>query len=259
MENSDTSILLYDQNVLPAVMQLVDEATRQIVLVSPFNDYSTPLRESLERAAKRTGVRIVVVCRADMAEKERAHLEWLSTLGADIHLVERLHSKIYLNESAAVVTSMNLTKGSAVDSREIGFRITDAKTREEITEYVREKLISTAHPWRAAAAAPPRQAASRPSRSSPKAPRPSPSRARQSAKLPTTLGGIGVAATDGQCIRCNTSLPYNTEKPLCGACFKRWNVFGEPDYREKHCHRCGKTRKTSLRKPLCDPCYAETS
>ena len=57
-----------------------------------------------------------------------------------MHLVERLHSKIYLNEKQAIVTSMNLVKGSAVDSKEIAFLIQDADTHAEILDYVESKI-----------------------------------------------------------------------------------------------------------------------
>lgn len=252
----NNSVLLYDQKVLPAVIELVEQAKSQVVLVSPYNEYSVPLREAVARAAKRTGVRVIAVCRADMADKEHDHLAWLKSIGATVYLVERLHSKIYLNERQAVVTSMNLTKGSAVDSREIGFLINDPHAREEITSYVRVQLIQSARPW--LLTAPVGQPAM------PRAQRSTPRRSTQASPVPpTTVGGLfkailtkaTAANQQGACISCGTKIAFNTDKPFCLDCFHKWNKDKDEDARQGHCHDCGQRRSVSFAKPLCSKCY----
>ena len=203
------------------VIKVIEDAKDNLVLVSPYNDYSIPLTEALEKAAE--DVHIVAVCREEQKEKEEKHFKWLRHLGADVHLVSRLHAKIYYNESTAIVTSMNLLKSSATDSKEIGFKINDAKMHGQIREYVHEKLIAHSKPI-----APPRPT----STPAPKAKPP---------KNPAR----------GLCIRGGEEIPYNPERPLCLKHFRSWNNRKDPDYAEKHCHRCGKERKTSFAKPLC--------
>ena len=138
------SDLLYDENVLPAVIKLTEGARRLLVLVSPYNDFSVNLSNAVKQAAQR--VSVIAVCRSDQDQKEKAHLDWLTGIGAQVHLVERLHSKIYLNEEQAIVTSMNLLKGSAVDSKEIAFLIQDAGTHAEILGYVNKGCSLTQGP-----------------------------------------------------------------------------------------------------------------
>jgi hypothetical protein len=64
-----------------------------------------------------------------------------------------------------------------------------------------------------------------------------------------------ITSTDmGYCIRCNTSIDFNEEKPYCYECFKSWSKFQNEDYEEKFCHECGVKADTSLADPLCFIC-----
>ena len=150
--------------------------------------------------------------------------------------MRRPHAKIYYNESTAIVTSMNLLKSSATDSKEFGFVIKDATLREEIRNYVRTELLS--HSKQVA----PRQ---------PTAPKPP--AARRPKAEPRQILYLCVF------IRFREGIPYNSEHPLCSKDFRTWNKYQDSDYPEKHCHRCGKERKTSFAKPLCAPCYKEVA
>ena len=214
------------------VKKIIEHATTELVLVSPYNDYSVPLAEAVVKAVET--VRIVAVCREEQKGQESKHFQWLSGLGAEVHLVSRLHAKIYYNESRAIVTSMNLLKSSATDSKEIGFVITDASMRNQIREYVQRNLI--AHSQRLT---PARNVAK------PTAP------ATRPPKVESRL-----APTWGLCIRCGKEeIPYNPDDPLCRECHGKWKVYGNRTYVEHYCHRCRKKRKTSFARPLCKPCY----
>ncbi len=132
---------IYDEQIESAIIDVISGAEEYLVLVSPYNAYSPDLSDAVKRASEKE-VRIIAVCRKDMRKKESTHLNWLkSDLGARVHLVERLHAKIYLNESAGIVTSMNLIEGSAKRSKEIGFRINDEAMLRSIKEYVLERLV----------------------------------------------------------------------------------------------------------------------
>jgi hypothetical protein len=71
-----------------------------------------------------------------------------------------------------------------------------------------------------------------------------PALARQAARVPT-----------GHCIRCGASTRFDTDRPLCGGCFREWARYKNPDFAERFCHSCGKERKTSVGKPLCRACW----
>ena len=216
------------------VKKVVESATDELVLVSPYNDYSVPLTEAVAKAAET--VRIVAVCREEQKGQESKHFHWLSSIGADVHLVSRLHAKIYYNESKAIVTSMNLLKSSATDSKEIGFVITDTGMRSQIREYVQRDLIAHSQHL-----APAREVA-----------RPKPPTARPPKLAPKQ------APARGSCIRCGeASIPYNPERPLCPKCYRAWDK--DPDSQQDYCHRHGGKSKASFAKPLCRECYREAA
>lgn len=133
---------IYDEQIEPAIVRIIDGARKRLVLVSPFNEYSTRVHQALKRAAARQGLSITVVCRKEQQQTERPLWEQLeSDYGAKVLLVERLHAKIYLNETRGVITSMNLYQSSTAENKEIGFRIRDEATIRQIDRYVRVRLI----------------------------------------------------------------------------------------------------------------------
>ena len=60
---------------------------------------------------------------------------------------------------------------------------------------------------------------------------------------------------NGFCIRCKTTIPANPGEPYCASCFRTWNRFKNPDYKEEHCHTCGTDMETTKAKPVCLPCH----
>ena len=134
---------IYDEQILPAIIEVIDGAKEHLVLVSPYNNYPQCLCDALERARTRKP-RIVAVYRkkSKTNNSDRKSRDQLRKFGADIYSVKKLHAKVYYNESSGVVTSMNLLKSSVTTSREIGFKITDAEMLKEIRKYVEERLVA---------------------------------------------------------------------------------------------------------------------
>lgn len=219
--------IIEDSAVMQEVIKVIKEANQLVVLVSPYNDYHINLRHPLEAAAER--VRIVAICREDQKGKEGNHLEWLSNLGAEVYLVERLHAKIYYNESSAIITSMNLSESSANNSKEIGIKIKDVGKINEIRRYVNDGLIQHAQKIEAKPAA----------------------FARPPLRKEATQ-----APVRGFCIRGGEEIPYNPNEPLCPKHKRTWNKFKNTEFPERHCHLCGKEQESvSFAKPLCKPCW----
>ena len=209
---------IYDEQIEPAIVRIIDGARKRLVLVSPFNEYSTRVRQALKRAAARKGLSLTVVCRKEKEQDERPLWEQLeSEYCAKVFLVERLHAKIYFNESRAVVTSMNLYQSSAAENKEIGFRIRDEATIRQIDRYVRIRLIGQGEPL----------------------------------ATPHGTANSGQAPALGWCIRDRVEIPYNPKEPLCAKCKRTWNRYKNLDFREKYCHHCGEERQTSFGDPLC--------
>ena len=224
--------IIFDEKVLQSILNVINDAEKSLILVSPYNKYPLHLRDALNRAANRK-VQIIAVCREGQGKDERSHWEWLAGIGAEVHVVERLHAKIYCNESTAIMTSMNLHESSAINSKEIGFIIRSDEQRHQISEYVTTRLIQHSKPFNSSPKQASLQQAQRPTST------PAPK-----AKPPKT-------PARGLCIRGGEEIPYNPERPLCLKCFRSWNNHQDPDYVEKYCHHCGKKRKTSFAKPLC--------
>ena len=61
----------------------------------------------------------------------------------------------------------------------------------------------------------------------------------------------------GYCIRCETRIDYDPNRPYCGDCYLIWAQFENPDYQENVCHRCGQYEATSMNKPQDYKCYSE--
>ena len=248
-----TSELLWDEQVLPAVIELIEEAEEYVVLVSPYNDFSVHLSDVVKRKARQ--VNVVAVCRSDRAKEEKAHLNWLASLSVRVHLAERLHSKIYLNESQAIVTSMNLTKGSAVNSKEVAFRIYDTETREKISHYVRNRLIDVSKPYRASTTPPRSSRSSTGSKAAKRSGRGSPQVSGGLLSSIAEFAAVFVSDPPGSCVRCGNSIYYNQDRPLCDGCYEEWSRYSKSDYQERYCHRCGRPSKTSYARPLCRSCW----
>ena len=242
--------VLSSTDISREVLALIEGAKQVLILVSPYFDPWERLTTEIKRAANRPGMKVVLLLRGgdDRAKQEEKARE-LGTVGVKIVFLARLHAKVYISESQAIVTSMNLLKSSALDSWELAIRahakqdtvlfnevvahtkglMDRAKDEHEIASKVRtaSSVASLAAMVDGArSAAPPKKAA--------------PARGR---------------AKVGHCIRCGDDVAFNTDRPLCAGCFKAWAKYENPEYKEKHCHSCGKERSTSLAKPLCKPCW----
>lgn len=238
--------LLADEHVLPAIIALIDEAEKFLILVSPYNDYSVHLRDAVDRTAKRLAD-VVAVYRKEQGKKEQKHIDWLSGLGARVYPVERLHAKIYANESQVILTSMNLLQSSATNSKEIALRISDQELRDQVIDYIRTRLVGTSSPHKEAPSGSAKAASTAAKRAT----------TRSTTKAPTRA--TAKAATQGYCVRCQKSISFSLNRPLCDDCYPTWAKFKDPDYSEKFCLSCGQQRKNiSYAKPQCRSCWQKS-
>ena len=221
--------IIFDEKVHQSILDVINDTKKSLILVSPYNKYNMHLLDAIKRAAGRE-VQITAVCREDQRKDERAHWEWLADIGAEVHVVERLHAKIYCNESTVITTSMNLHESSANNSKEIGFIIRFEEQRRQISEYVTTRLIPHSKPFNSSHKQAPHQQAQR----------------------PTSAPAPRKAVSSGSCIRCKAEIPLNPDAPLCLTCYGIWKKHRNRTYAEKYCHHCGKERKTSFAKPFCN-------
>lgn len=230
------------------VLALIEGAKQVLILISPYFDPWDRLTTEIKRAVLRPNLKIVMLLRGgDDRAKQEEKARDLVQHGVKVGYLTRLHAKVYISESQAIVTSMNLLKSSALDSWEIAMRAhakEDAQQFQEILQHA-TALIQRASDEKAIAA----RAAS----TSVAAPSAGSSPANTKATKPAAAQQP--SATRGSCIRCGTGIPFKVERPLCPECYKAWARYENPDFKEKHCHCCGEGRSTTFARPLCKACW----
>ena len=211
---------------------LVDSSRRRLVLVSPYIDLWDLLIHSINRAAAR-GVEITLIARGGAdADKHARALRRIESSLAFIGFVERLHAKIYLNEEAAMLTSMNLVAGSALSTIEVSAFIEKRWAPKDYGQLRRicDALIETSKEDRLRTEPPKDEERSAGTRTGGRAPK------------------------WGHCIRCSERLAFFLDLPLCPACHSSWQRFKNKDYEERYCHKCGEECATTFREPICEDC-----
>lgn len=151
---------------------------------------------------------------------------------------ENLHTKCYLNENEAIVTSMNLYEFSQVNNQEMGIYVTkteDAQLYEEIYNEVR-RLIRISDEVRLSV-----------------------EKIVETEGRPAEKAGEKKASNGekGFCIRCKKEIALNPSTPYCVDCYKSWKKYENFTYQEKYCHICGKDNVSTIRKPVCLECYKQ--
>ncbi|MBS2033075.1 MAG: phospholipase D family protein [Deltaproteobacteria bacterium] len=233
--------------------QLIDGATRQVVLVSPYltliGDVDHVGR-AVHRALKK-GRQVEVFFRLDdgrlpeehekQKQKTYARLRSLMAEGLKVFTVAGLHAKLYVADNAAIITSMNLLH-SSMSNIEFGLHVQAPDEVAEAQRFFREEIRSLAKPLAFEAAESPPAITSHPT---------GPAKARR--ERHPTKGG---ERDDGFCIHCGDRIKLNPDRPLCPSDFREWSArVDDPNYREEFCHECGATARTSMRKPLCRDCF----
>lgn len=225
---------LKDGAIASKVRELLESSKQVLVLVSPYLDPGDDFIRLISRAASQ-GARVTIVFRKDKVA-EYSSTKWFRTLSdakVELCVVDRLHSKLYLNESGAVLTSMNLVVSSINNSHETGvFVESDHDLYEKLLTYLEdlESSIEDAHGAKRERA--PERGARR-------------ERAHRSQR------------DSGHCIRCNDAIPLDAEHPYCSSDYEAWAKYKNADYVDRHCHGCGRAHPATKRKPLCESCFAK--
>lgn len=254
---SETIQVVKDDEVAPAVLRIIREAKEFVVLVSPFNSFWTHLKNEIHEAIQRK-VRVTLIYQSDSYARGDG-TEWLIAQGGTVYRHPNLHAKIYLNESSAMLSSMNLTQGSSRNSMDIGLLVlgTDAAYKELLAYASRLRNLATriesgtedsvnGDPQR--------------TEDSPVARGDSVVDVllRNREEIPRAAVKTARAwLTRGRCIRCQKIIPFDVNRPLCDADYEVWSRFNNKRYGEKFCHRCGELTATTYADPVCTSCSAK--
>ncbi|MEO9802028.1 MAG: phospholipase D-like domain-containing protein [Reichenbachiella sp.] len=113
---------LETEEISACIKRIIENATDTIYIVSPYLSIRRKLRSYFEEAINRN-VKIVFVYRK--LNYANDDINWLTKLGSKITQIENknLHAKCYINDSEAIVTSMNLYGYSQDNNYEMGVLI----------------------------------------------------------------------------------------------------------------------------------------
>jgi hypothetical protein len=186
------------------------------------------------RNASKRGIEIIVVFGVDNGNSEIIN-ELLEMENCKVYFKEYLHAKFYYNEKELLIGSMNLSESSAKNNFELGVKFDGEEYKDYITKVKEEakEIIEDAIDW--------------------------PKLKKSNSKGKKTLESKSVKTltyNDGFCIRCDTDIAFNPQKPLCPECYQSWYEWENPDYIEEFCHSCGKEKEfITFNAPECYHCY----
>ena len=101
--------------------EMIKQAAERLIIISPFLKFNDRIKELLaDKDRMKIDVR-VVFGKSDLAPQET---NWLGSLEfVRTSFCPNLHAKCYINERAAIITSMNLYDFSQVNNNEMGVYI----------------------------------------------------------------------------------------------------------------------------------------
>lgn len=116
------------------IQALFDEADKRLIIVSPYVkiDKWFKLKNKLESAIKRN-IDIEFYIREDNNNLES--FQQVKSIGINPIGLPNLHTKLYMNEKNAIVTSLNLLLYSDTYSLDIGYKTETEKEYTELLEY----------------------------------------------------------------------------------------------------------------------------
>lgn len=195
-----------DGEVDSQVVDIVREAQQYVIITTPFLKLWRHAQTALDLAVRR-GIKVTVIVRSEnsVLKSDVDDLTWLLSNGIEVGAAEYLHAKIYLNEHAVIVSSMNFYDLSTTNSLEIGLVVKDAQASQQVRDYVNSTLMPFANPVGITEAQPKQQPAHRRAQPQPQ-------------------------AVAGTCIRCGRPFPpipqnrFATSATTCGLNTRMWII-----------------------------------
>jgi len=222
--------VLTDDEVAPAILKLIRSAKSEVTIVTPYLKLGRHNKNALELAAGR-GVKLTFYVRDEDKTFDHEDVLWLLDQGANVHVVEFLHAKIYMNENLVIASSMNMHQTSATNALDFAFVVNEPQAAQKLRSYVSERIAKLADEVQIDA--PPKAKSSRGKKTK------------------------GSNKSTGFCIRCAVSIPLDPARPLCDEHYTSWAQWENEDYEEDYCHVCGEYAYVSFGKPLCRDCFGD--
>ncbi len=123
------------------IMSLIEDANKFVVIVSPYYNLNKwdKLIKKID-AAKKRNIEFTFFVREPESNSDYQCILEVKKIGFTPIEIERLHAKIYLNESEAIISSMNLNFSSDSNSLDIAVKTESQKEYQEVFKFY-EKYI----------------------------------------------------------------------------------------------------------------------
>ncbi len=235
--------LLNTVDTIARIVALIRDAKERVMLVSAYSNLGTDDRLGREiRDALSRRVRVTMIVRED--DRTPLKAAWLEALrpqleaGLVLKSVAGLHAKVYLSDSAVLISSLNLLSASFLKTIEVGLWSDEPGVIREVDAFLKREVVPHAQP--VALGGRPQLGAAPAS-----SPRPVARPASPKGKL----------LRKGRCIRCADPVPLNPDRPYCPDCFDEWAEWENEDYQDEFCHGCGDGYPATMAQPLCRDCF----
>lgn len=126
-------IYLKPKQISGEIMTLIEEADEKLIIISPYYNISKWHKLlGAFRIAKKKEIHVEFYVRDETDKKSFYEIKGIDCTPFEI---PHLHTKLYLNEKYAIVSSMNLNVSSDVNSLDIGHKTETKKEYEELYDY----------------------------------------------------------------------------------------------------------------------------
>ena len=124
------------------IINIIYSAKKYAIFVSPYVDFKNwpEFKYAIENALKR-GVQIIFYVRGEAGNSES--WQQVEAMGLKPRLVDKLHAKLYFNETKGVVTSMNLLTSSKLSAVEFGMLAEEPEDLQELMQFTKKFLNPT--------------------------------------------------------------------------------------------------------------------
>ena len=217
--------------------ELIKGTNDRLYLISPYLQFNDRIKEHLSNLnIQKRDIRIIY--RENKLQLDENN--WLEKqIGVRTSICKNLHAKCYLNESEAIITSMNLYEFSQRNNNEMGIYITKAEDPElyKATFDETQRLLTISEEIRVTV-----QKISNVNQEKTE---------KNSAEVRPSNPKV-IDKSLGFCIRTGMKIPFNIAKPMSSEAYKSWSNHSNKDYSEKFCHFSGESSdgKTSINKPI---------
>jgi hypothetical protein len=134
--------LIHPNEIGTKISTLIAESQGILYIISPFLQLSKwkKITSNLIKAKIR-GVRIAVFYR----EIDDTEYKFLNSLNIELYQINGLHTKLYINDSEIIVSSMNLYEYSDYNAIELGLYYNDPENYHKIYEYFKKYILQAAN------------------------------------------------------------------------------------------------------------------